>query len=146
MTWDRIEVNKMPEGRPWVKIGVHCRRDGYNQMKITLSRSLVKHLGAAPGDKLEVYMGTGDHDGWIAAAVGGDGFTLTDYRQGHGNLSLRMSSRFFGVYDKHPTSHITGESLVMDVGKDGRRWLYVELPEWAYNATAAGAGRVEVGS
>ena len=135
MTWQRIDVNHNPEGRPWVRIGCSKRAAGYGQIKLTISPTFARHLGIEPGDKLELYRGVGGHAGWISLVKGSEGFTVTDYRQGHGTLSIRFSLRFLGVDGSHATTKIDGESVVLGEqrfkGGIVDPWLYVELPPWA---------------
>ena len=130
MTWKRVDVNHNPEGTPWVKMGCHGRAGGYAQVKVTLSRTYAEHLGISPGDKLELYRGTDDHAGWIGLVKGAEGFVVTDYRQGHGTLSFRCSSRWLGVEGRHPTVKIEGDSVVVDRWPEAGPLLYVELPAW----------------
>lgn len=129
MSWSRVDVNHNPEGRPWVKIGCHGRRSGYEQIKITLSRSMVRSLGLKPGDKVELYRGTDEHAGWVGLCKGPNGFTSTDYRQGNGNLAIRCSARFLEVTGIHSTTKIDCDSVVSGE-LNGMPCLYIGLPAW----------------
>jgi hypothetical protein len=125
MSWEIIDVNSNPEGAPWVRVG--CSGVKARQVQFTMSRSVVRHLGAEDGTKLEVLRGYDDHDGWVCIVRGPDGFMATARNMGKGNLALRMSARHLGVTERHSSVKVDGESLVFADGG----CVYVELPDWA---------------
>lgn len=142
MPWESIEVNANAEGTPWISIGVHGRANGYSQAKLTMSRSIVKHLRLNSGDQLVIQSGTDDKAGWvrlIKAVNGMHGFILTSKKQGKGNLALRMTARHLDL-PVHSTTKITTDDagLILKTGKPGvsPNLILFELPEWARKESA----------
>ena len=136
MSWEVIKANRMAEGSPWVSIGVH-RRGNYLQAKITMSKSVVKHLGVKSGEKVMISKGIDEHDGWIqierAPAEFTDGMMLTDRKMAVGNLSFRFAAGHFGL-QHHKTVKINENDASlcltkMPIVRALKRVVQFEIPE-----------------
>lgn len=143
MSWEPIDVNANAEGVPWISIGVHGKKDGYAQMKLTMSRTVVRHLGLKSGDQVRVERGRDDHEGWIQLwkrkPHEKSGATVSSRKQGKGNLAFRMSSRHLDL-PTHSTTKITMHDLGLVLATDRiGPSLIVELPEWAGKESYDGA-------
>ena len=132
MSWRTIHANTNVEGHPWIKIGVHSR-SGYEQVKLTMSRTIVDHLGVKTGEKVMVRWGQGDHYGWIQIQPSPPwydrGFMLTNRKTAAGNLSFRSAAGHFDL-KHHPTVKVTtdGAGLIM-TEEEGINVVQLEIPE-----------------
>jgi len=135
MGWEEINVNANTEGSPWVSIGVHGR-GRYTQAKITMSRTVVRHLGIKSGDKVLLRIGNGEHGGWvdiIKSKSGQNGFLASGRKQGPGNLAFRFSAAHLNL-PVHKTTKVAVDdaSVILYPGpSEWMRSVRFELPKWA---------------
>lgn len=129
MSWRTLEVNNVVEDGPWVKIGCTNRNGGYPQMKLALSPACLSYLWVDEGRQVQLHLGSGDHAGWLSVTAGSPGLTLTAKNQQAGSLAVKFSGRHLGVREKHATTRLDGECVVL--GRlAGAPVVSIELPAW----------------
>lgn len=134
MSWELVEANSNAEGTPWISIGVHIR-SGVGQVKITMSKTVVRHLGVKEGQKVVMYEGKGDHAGWIEIALARSeyankvGYMLSNRKTSKGNLSFRFSARRLNL-EAAKTRKITTDDAAFVLTEDrGCPTVQLEIPE-----------------
>lgn len=134
MSWELVEANSNAEGTPWVSIGVHAK-SGSGQVKITMSKSVVKYLGAKSGQKVVMYEGVDDHAGWVEIALARSeyankvGYILSNRKTSRGNLGFRFSARRLGLVASK-TKKITTDDLELVLTDDrGFPVIQLEIPK-----------------
>lgn len=132
MSWKIIPANSVAERAPWVSIGVHNKNHGL-QAKISMSATIVEHLGVENGDKVMVLRGFDEHEGWIqiekSPRLYDHGMTLTNRKAAKGNLSFRVNAAHFNL-KYHKTVKITVKDAALLLTKiDGIPVIQFEIPE-----------------
>lgn len=133
MSFERVDHARMPEGIPWVSIGVEpifasSRR--HPQVTIRLSRSLSDFLGINDDNTVALEIGRGSDQGKIRLRTVGKG-GLTPDRKSEVSRAVKFSSGWVGgPLDKHKTERLANFRVRPGIDSEGPH-LDIELPEWA---------------
>ncbi len=132
MSWEVIDSNSNAEGIPWVSVSVTGANKKYQQVKISMSKSVVSHLGVAHDGQVMMLGGKGDHVGWVqvqkAPPLFTKGYTLSNRKAATGNLTFRFSSRRLNM-KPHKAIKITTDDAALFLSQvHGDPVIQLEIP------------------
>jgi hypothetical protein len=138
MTFMKLDTTIMPEGLPWVKIGIgrtSASAHGKPQISIRLSRSLYEYIGLTDDNFVSVEIGRDEDEGMLRiSAIDHDG--LTPERKSTASRAFRFSAYRLGVVEKHKTEKLKNYRVQPKI-ESGIHVIDIELPDWAGGLTLA---------